>query len=157
MKCFNLKSSLLAGLVATAAMTILTVVAPMMGMPKMDIPGMLSGFMGTGRMVGWGAHLMVGLVLAIGFGLFFYERLQFNSAIRGAMFAMIPWLMAQLVMMPMMGMGLFSGSMLMAGGSLMGHLVYGMVLGAIYRPRTSSEDGECVPHGSSAQGSVIKL
>jgi hypothetical protein len=31
----------------------------------------------------------------------------------------------------MMGMGLFSGSMIMAGGSLVGHLVYGVVLGAV--------------------------
>ncbi len=39
---------------------------------------------------------------------------------------------AQLVVMPMMGMGLFSGSMLAAGGSLMGHLVYGAVAGQVY-------------------------
>jgi hypothetical protein len=31
--------------------------------------------------------------------------------------------------MPMMGMGLFSSDVLLAGGSMMGHLVYGAVLG----------------------------
>jgi hypothetical protein len=36
------------------------------------------------------------------------------------------------VVMPMMGMGLFSGSMVMAGGSLIGHLLYGAVVGAVY-------------------------
>ena len=40
--------------------------------------------------------------------------------------------MAQLVVMPMMGMGLFGGSMLAAGGSLMGHLLFGVVLGLAY-------------------------
>jgi hypothetical protein len=40
--------------------------------------------------------------------------------------------MAQLVVMPMMGMPVFSGSMPMAIGSLIGHLVYGAVLGGIY-------------------------
>jgi hypothetical protein len=42
-----------------------------------------------------------------------------------------PWLMAQVVVMPMMGMPLFSGSMAMAMGSLVGHLVYGVVIGAM--------------------------
>jgi len=32
----------------------------------------------------------------------------------------------------MMGAGLFSGSAMVAAGSLMGHLVYGAVLGAVY-------------------------
>jgi hypothetical protein len=34
-------------------------------------------------------------------------------------------------MMPMMGMPVFSGSAVMATGSLVGHLVYGVVLGAM--------------------------
>jgi hypothetical protein len=34
----------------------------------------------------------------------------------------------------MMGMPLFSGSMVMAMGSLIGHLVYGAVVGAVYGP-----------------------
>jgi uncharacterized membrane protein (DUF485 family) len=40
--------------------------------------------------------------------------------------------MAQLLVMPMMGMPLFSGSATMAMGSLVGHMVYGAVLGGIY-------------------------
>lgn len=43
-----------------------------------------------------------------------------------------PWLLAQLAVMPIMGMPVFSGSAAMATGSLIGHLVYGAVLGAIY-------------------------
>lgn len=39
--------------------------------------------------------------------------------------------MAQLLVMPMMGMGLFSGSATLAMGSLVGHLVYGVVVGAV--------------------------
>lgn len=35
--------------------------------------------------------------------------------------------------MPMMGAGFFSGSLMAATGSLMGHLVYGAVVGAVYR------------------------
>jgi hypothetical protein len=42
-----------------------------------------------------------------------------------------PWLMAQVAVMPMMGMGLFSGSLPVAMGSLVGHLMYGAVIGAV--------------------------
>lgn len=36
------------------------------------------------------------------------------------------------VVAPMMGMPFFSGSMMMAGGSPVGHLIYGSVVGAVY-------------------------
>jgi uncharacterized membrane protein YagU involved in acid resistance len=52
--------------------------------------------------------------------------------VRGAIYSIAPYLMAQLVVMPMMGMPLFSGSATLAMGSLIGHIVYGAVLGGIY-------------------------
>jgi hypothetical protein len=55
--------------------------------------------------------------------------------------------MAQLVVMPMMGMGLFSGSALMAGGSLVGHLAYGVVLGLTYGAPAA---GHLTPHPARA-------
>lgn len=42
--------------------------------------------------------------------------------------------MAQIMVMPMMGMLLFSGSAVMAMGSLIGHLIYGAVVGGVYGP-----------------------
>jgi hypothetical protein len=49
--------------------------------------------------------------------------------------------MAQVIVMPMMSMmngmpfssGLFSGSAIMAMASLVGHLIYGAVVGSIYK------------------------
>lgn len=43
---------LVAGLVATAAMTMLMLVAPLMGMPPMNIGAMLGGTLGTSATVG---------------------------------------------------------------------------------------------------------
>jgi hypothetical protein len=40
-------------------------------------------------------------------------------------------------LLPMMGMPLFSGSAALAIGSLVGHLVYGAVVGAIYGDGTA--------------------
>lgn len=140
MKKFNLTSAMVAGLLATTAMTMLLVIAPMMGMPKMDIGGMLAMFMGVPVAIGWIAHFMIGVVLAVGYALFFVTATKRSGTMGGLLYSLIPWLMAQTIVMPMMGMGLFSGSMVMAGGSLMGHLLYGWVLGAAYRPKAATAD-----------------
>ncbi|MEX2180880.1 MAG: DUF6789 family protein [Gemmatimonadaceae bacterium] len=128
----HLPKALLAGVVGTAVMTVMSVyVAPMMGMPPMNPAEMLAGQMGGNLLIGWGAHFMIGMVLAVGYAIV-AARLPGPAPLRGALYGVAPWLLAQVAVMPMMGMGFFSGSMMMAGGSLVGHLVYGAVVGAIY-------------------------
>jgi uncharacterized membrane protein YagU involved in acid resistance len=97
----------------------------------MNPANMLAAQMGGVVVLGWAGHLMIGIVLALIYSAFALTRLPGPSAVRGAIFSLAPWLMAQVVVMPMMGMGLFSSSVTMAGGSLIGHLVYGAVLGAV--------------------------
>ena len=121
--------SLTAGIAATLAMTAVALMAPMMGLPPMNPAEMLASQMGGSLALGWAAHFMVGSILALGFSFVARHQLPGALPVSGALFALAPWLMAQLVVMPMMGAGVFSGSALMAGGSLMGHLVYGAVLG----------------------------
>ena len=121
-----------AGLLATLVMTAVAVyVAPMMGIAPMNPATMLAGQMGGVVILGWAAHLMIGVALAFIYVGAARSRLPGPAALRGALFSLAPWLVAQIVVMPMMGMGLFSGSMTLAGGSLIGHLVYGTVLGAV--------------------------
>jgi uncharacterized membrane protein YagU involved in acid resistance len=107
-------------------------VAPMMGMPPMNPAEMLAGQMGGMIALGWAAHMMIGVILAVAYAALAAPTLPGAPWLRGAVFSMAPWLVAQLMVMPMMGMGVFSGSMVMAGGSLIGHLMYGMVVGAVY-------------------------
>ncbi len=128
----NVAKAVLAGLAGTAVMTMLMLMAPRMGMPPMNIGAMLGSVMGGNVALGWAAHFMIGTILALGYAALFAARIPGAPAVRGAIFGLLPWLMAQLVVMPMMGMGLFSGSMVAAGGSLMGHIVYGAVTGQIY-------------------------
>lgn len=145
MKNISIPKVITSGILATSAMTVLTFVAPRMGMPEMNIPKMLSMTMGLPLIAGWLAHFMIGIVLAFMYAVIFYKVLPGINAVKGMLFSLIPWLMAQLLVMPMMSLmngmsftsGLFSGSMLMAAGSLMGHLVYGLVLGAMYFQQTS--------------------
>jgi len=121
-----------AGIAGTLVMTAVGLfVAPMMGLMKMNPADMLAMQMGNVAMLGWMAHLMIGVVLAILYATVANTRLPGPAPIRGALFAVAPWLMAQVAVMPMMGMGLFSGSLPVAMGSLVGHLMYGAAIGAV--------------------------
>jgi hypothetical protein len=132
----NVKRILLAGAVATAAMTMLMLVAPLMGMPEMAIGEMLGSFLGIGTAAGWVLHLVIGLTLASIYAAVFASRLPGSPVVRGAIYGFGVFLMAQLVVTPMMGGGLFSGGkVLMIAGSLMGHLVYGGLVGGLYAVR----------------------
>lgn len=127
-----------AGIAGTAVMTMVGLWgAPMMGMPAMNPADMLAGAMGGLPVVGWMAHFMIGIVLASGYALA-AVWLPGPAVVRGSLYGIAPWLMAQLAVMPMMGMPVFSGSIAMATGSLVGHLVYGATVGSIVGiPRVS--------------------
>jgi uncharacterized membrane protein YagU involved in acid resistance len=141
---FSIQSALIAGIIATVAMTIFTYMAPLMGF-EMNIPGMLAGTMNMPIIFGWLAHFMIGIILAFGYVTIFLPLIRKEGNWkRGAIFGLIPWLLAQVMVMPMMIAlnggsfvnGLFSGSIMMAMASLVGHLIYGVVLGWIYKPET---------------------
>jgi uncharacterized membrane protein YagU involved in acid resistance len=132
MYTFRPGRAVFAGLAATVAMTALMLMAPVMGLPPMNVGAMLGSVMGGSNAIGWAAHFMVGAILALGFAVLFARRLPGPLLVRGMAYGVVPWLAAQLVVMPLMGAGLFSGSAAAALGSLMGHLVYGAVLGAVY-------------------------
>lgn len=122
-----------AGLAGTAVMTMLMVVAPLMGLPPMPLGAMLGKFLGIGTTLGWAMHVMIGVALAGGYALFLAERLPGAPAVRGMMFGLLPFLMAQVAVMPMMGGAIFSGGDVKTiAGSLMGHLVYGALVGIVY-------------------------
>ncbi len=132
MSRLNWTHAIVGGLVATAVMTVLMLAAPRMGLPPMNIGAMLGSVMGGSLVLGWMAHFMIGTILAVVYAAFLATRLPGAGFVRGALYALLPWLMAELVVMPMMGAGFFGGSFGAAFGSLMGHLVYGAVLGGIY-------------------------
>jgi uncharacterized membrane protein YagU involved in acid resistance len=131
----QLKSILFGGLIATAVMTVLMLGAPMMGLPKMPIGDMLAGFMGMPVALGWVMHFVIGTLLAAGYVLLLRGHLPGNNLVKGLLYSLLPFIAAQLMVMPIMGMGFFSSNaphaLLMVMGSLIGHLVYGAVLGLV--------------------------
>lgn len=102
----------------------------------MAIGEMLGSFLHIGTAAGWAMHVMIGVILAAIYAAVFAARLPGPAAVRGALFGVAVFFLAQLVVTPMMGGGIFSGGdMLMIAGSLMGHIVYGAIVGAIYGAR----------------------
>ena len=131
-KSVKLSRAIIAGIVGAIAMSIVGVwIAPMMGMERMNPANMLAMAMGNNMILGWVGHLMVGAILAI-----IYASLQNHlpgpSAIRGAVFSLAPWILLLLIVSPMMGMPMFMGSMMKTVQSLIGHIVYGLVMGSVY-------------------------
>lgn len=125
----------LGGLVGTLAMTIMMyVVAPMMGL-RMDIAAMLGSMLGGSWIAGLTMHFVNGSVIFPAIYVYaLYAHLPGSPAVRGTIWGVALWLVAQTVVMPMMGAGLFSsamGGMMAAMGSLIGHLLYGSLLGII--------------------------
>ena len=128
----NFGRAALAGIIGAAMMTVVGLyAAPLMGIPAMNPADMLADQMGGNAALGWIGHFMIGVILAEVYAMV-AGSLPGPVVVRGALFALAPWLLAQMAIMPMMGMGFFSGAMNLAMGSLIGHIIYGGVVGAVY-------------------------
>lgn len=135
----NWTRAIAAGVVGTLVMTGIGLwIAPLMGLPPMNPADMLAGAMGGNVLLGWAGHLMIGIVLALIYAVV-APWLPGPPPLRGALYALAPWILAMTVVMPMMGMPVFGGAAGPAIGSLIGHLVYGATVGVIYgHPRPNA-------------------
>ena len=134
----NIRKAIMAGVIGNIVMTAVGLwIAPLMGMPPMNPAAMLAGAMGGSMVLGWMGQFMIGITLAVGYALF-GGVLPGAGWMRGAIFGIAPFLMAQMIVMPMMGMPFFSGFGAMAVGSLVGHLVFGGFVGGIYGEATEA-------------------
>ncbi|CDS51578.1 hypothetical protein [Polaromonas sp. CG9_12] len=114
-------------------------------MPQLDLPKMLAGMMGSPDkpLIGWIVHFAIGIV---GYGIAIAAldaKLPGTSRVgHGVMLGVIGWLIMMLVLMPMVGAGLFGMNMgIMASMmTLVLHLVFGAVLGWVYGRSVASRD-----------------
>lgn len=123
------------GVAGTIVMTaMMYIVAPMMGL-RMDIADMLGSMLGNNWMAGMMMHFVNGtFIFPLIYAYLLYSRLPGGPTAKGTVWGVILWVLAQVVVMPMMGGGFFSmamGGTMAAAGSLVGHLLYGSILGAI--------------------------
>ena len=136
----NAKRATAAGVIATASMTSLLLVEPSVGLPRIAIGAMLSSIMtavpshsSVGAAWGWVIDVALGVLFALIYAGYFVNRLTGSAVVRGLLFGCMVFVLSQLVFAPMTGTGVFSGGdiELLIGG-LLGHLVFGGVLGYVY-------------------------
>jgi hypothetical protein len=128
--------ALLGGFVGTVAMTLMMYfVAPMMLGKPMDVAAMLGSVLGGSWMMGMAMHLINGSVIfPLVYAYLLYRVLPGEPWVKGTVFAVILWFLSQALVTPMMGGGVFSakaGGLMAVMASLIGHIVYGVLLGAV--------------------------
>ena len=144
----NIFGALVAGIVGTAVFSMVLMMAPRMGMPKMDIVGMLSTMFGKeNRLLGWMMHLMMGVIFALIYAFLWSKGILAPTWLGGLIFGAAHWVIVGMIMgmIPMMHVairrgdvkapGLWmtnNGGMLAFAGGLMGHLVFGVVTALVY-------------------------
>ncbi len=182
MKRFSIGSAVTAGILGTLVMTVLMYMAPLMGLPKMDLIGALGQALPIGLptyLTGSLVHLFNGVVLAVIYALAFAAWLPGPRPLKGALYSILPWVFALVALAPAMMLlhsllagapaaaapamnpcgavaaanpcaavaaanpcgavasagGAAPSATLMAMMSLMAHLLYGVVIGAVYRAK----------------------
>jgi uncharacterized membrane protein YagU involved in acid resistance len=104
----------------------------MLGHP-MDIAVVLGTFTGFGTPAGAVMHFLLGTFgFAIGF-VIVGPYLPGPGWLRGVIFMAAVWFLAGLIGMPILGVGLFFGGAKEAMAALIGHVVFGAILGLVAR------------------------
>jgi hypothetical protein len=129
----NVIRSMIGGFLGTLMMTIMMyMVAPMMGV-RMDIAQMLGSMLGNSWTAGMMMHFVNGtIIFPLVYAYLLYQWLPGGPTLKGTTWGVILWVLLQVIVMPMMGGGFFSmamGGMMAVMGSLIGHLLYGSILG----------------------------
>jgi hypothetical protein len=144
----NVFAAILAGFLGTVVFSMVMTEAPKMGMPKMDIVGMLGSMFGKpNRILGWMMHLMMGIIFALIYAFAWSSGVGSATWLYGLVFGAVHWLVVGMIMgmMPMMHAGIKNGAVKAPGlwmvnnggmmgflGGLMGHMIFGLVVVLAY-------------------------
>ncbi|PST96262.1 hypothetical protein C9I87_04505 [Photobacterium iliopiscarium] len=129
----NLIKALLAGFIGTIVFTVMgQFIAPhIIGFP-MNIGKMIAGMIHSPENVGVMIHFVMGTILfPISYLLLGYNRIPGPGWLKGLLYLLPIYLVAMIIIVPMAGKGLFFDSFPAAMIALMGHLIYGVIMGAI--------------------------
>ena len=138
----DIASAVIAGLIATAVMTAIMYAAPYVGLPKMDIMGMLGTmFMEPGTtalILGAIIHFMMGAIFAIIYAFFWTNVLGDPTWLWGIIFGLVHGIIVVFTMPMIQGMHpraeqleMEMGGMAIVG-MLMGHAIFGLVVALVY-------------------------
>jgi hypothetical protein len=137
----SIGAGLIAGIVFGVMMQMMTAPTPDGGsMPVLAMIGQIVGSPSVG--VGWLYHLFNSAVIGAIFGWLVASRVDgYGSGIGwGAAYGFAWWILGGLILMPvLLGMPAFAPLLMppmrmLAMGSLIGHLIYGAILGGLFVP-----------------------
>jgi hypothetical protein len=146
----NVLGVIISAFVATLVMSMFMSLAPKMGMPRMDIVGMLSTMFTKKGIpaLGWMMHLMMGVIFSLAYVFLWSQGIGAATWLYGMLFGAVHWLIVGIimVMIPMLHVGIRSGEVKAPGlymtgngggiqafvGGLMGHMLFGLVLALVY-------------------------
>lgn len=128
----SLQKAVTAGLAGTVVMTVFSFISGYLSVPHFDLHETIVGHFKTGGMIGWVAYFAIGVFFAYLYGAFFKAMLPRHSWQRGFVYALILWGATEVVLMPVFGMGLFSGSIAAAIVAMAGLGLYGATVGYLY-------------------------
>ncbi|RMF08675.1 MAG: DUF2938 family protein [Alphaproteobacteria bacterium] len=134
-------TGIIAGLIATAVLSVLMLLKGMMGMmPDLNVIQMLAGMMGRGALMGWIAHFTIGAIYGLVFAQIAGGGTTGTAVARGVVLGVVGWLAMMIVLMPMAGGGVFGLAMpsgvMVPIATLMLHGIFGAVLGFSYAKLT---------------------
>ena len=131
----NWLKGMVAGFIATVALSVLMLMKQRMALvPQLNPIEMLTKMVG-GSAVGWVPHFLIGSVVWGSLFPIFDARVPAGSHwLNGILFGIGAWIFMMVLVMPMAGAGLFGMALgiMVPIATLVLHLIYGAVLGGTY-------------------------
>ena len=144
--------SVLAGFLGTLVMTILFYIAPVMGLPRVDVAAMIGSWFQHGIAPAtvsglWWAgmilHFVAGsFIFSLLYAYLLMPRVHGNAWAKGGSWGLVLWLIGELTIMPAEGRGLFAFKAAhhwaLLSISVLAFLLYGALLGGFAESRARS-------------------
>ena len=129
----NWMRALLGAFVGTVVFTLMgKFMAPQIIGQPMDVAALMAPMLGDSHTAGVIAHFVTGtVVFPLLYLLLGVQRLSGPGWFRGILFMLPLYLIAMMLVMPLMGYGLFFDSPPKAMVALMGHVAFGLIMGGI--------------------------
>ncbi|MCI0624710.1 MAG: hypothetical protein L0387_24205 [Acidobacteria bacterium] len=144
----HVSRALVAGAVGTLVMTLMIYAAPGVRMPAMDLAALIGSMLSHQMPEPMSPSWWVGMMLHFVNGIFIFPLIYIFLLypvllgwpwFRGLCWALILWILAQTLLMPIMGFGFFTVKaprpMWHIMSSLVAHLLYGVLLGLLAGPQ----------------------
>jgi hypothetical protein len=134
----NYMKILIAALSATAVMTGFMLLAPVAGLPKMDVGAILGALFGGSEVVGWIMHVIIGILMLLPYVFFFNRWIPVeNKFARGAIYGILVFVFSEIIFTIINITGHLSfvdkqNMAKMVFGNALAGMIYGTVLGAFF-------------------------